>query len=118
MIQVREVFQLQFGRAREAIDLVQRLAATQESEGGVPSRILTDLTGEYYTLVLESEHESLAAFEQSLQKGMSSPAFRELYPRFTALAKGGRREIYRIVGPPAANKVDASIAGGAVVGAP
>ena len=101
MIQVLEVFQLQFGRAREAIALTQQMMEISERNGGTPTKVLTDLTGEYYTLVLESEYESLAAFEEALQRELSSPEFKELYPRFAALAQGGRREVYRIVSQPA-----------------
>lgn len=100
MIQVREIFQLHFGRAREAIALAREGSRIEERHGGAPSRILTDLTGEYYTLILESEHESLAAFEASLGS-MNNDEFRAWYPRFSALVRSGRREIYRIVEAPA-----------------
>ena len=104
MIQVREVFQLQFGRAREAIALAREGAAIEARHGGVQARILTDLTGDYYTLVLESDHESLAAFERFLESAMASAEFRAWYPRFAALVSSGRREIFRVVSPaPAAS---------------
>ena len=99
MIQVREVFHLQFGRAREAIALAREGIAIEERHSGVPSRLLTDVTGEYYTLVMESEHESLAAFERKQQAGMQSEEFRAWYPRFAALVRSGRREVYRVVDP-------------------
>jgi hypothetical protein len=97
MIQVREVFQLQFGKAREAIALAREGIAIEERHGGAKARLLTDVTGAYYTLIMECEYESLAAFEQGLQAGTANEEFRAWYPRFAALALSGRREIYRIV---------------------
>jgi hypothetical protein len=117
MIQVREVFQLHFGRAREAIALAREGIAIEEKHGGIKSRLLTDLTGEYYTLIMESEHESLAAFEQGLEAGMANEEFRAWYPRFAALARGGRREIYRIVDAPTRLAAEASDRAEALVGA-
>ena len=101
MIQVREVFQLHFGKAREAIALTQQMMAISERNGGTPTRLLTDLTGEYYTLVMEAEYESLAAFEAALQAGTASDEFKAWYPRFAALVRRGRREVYRVVPEPA-----------------
>ncbi len=98
MIQVREVFQLRFGKAREAVELAREGVAIERKFGSSDARILTDLTGEYYTLVLEADYEDLASFEDSLRRTTESPEFREWYPRFAALARGGRREIYRVVG--------------------
>lgn len=99
MIQVREVFQLQFGKSREAIQLVREGVRIEERYMGVPQRIFTDVTGEYYTLVLESEHASLASFEAALEAALQAPEFRDWYPRFAALVKSGRREIFRVVEP-------------------
>lgn len=117
MIQVREVFNVKFGRAKEAVALAREGLAIEEANGGAPTRLLTDLTGDYYQLVMESEYESLAAFEAALQQAMQAPEFREWYPKFAALIDGGRREIYRIVSQPAAERVDASLVGEKVVAA-
>ena len=116
MIQVREVFQLHFGRAREAIALAQEGAAIEARHGMPPSRILTDLTGEYYTLVLEADYPDLASFEKTLQDSLQAPEFREWYPKFAALCRGGRREIYRVHDVPARPKLDAAMVGETAVG--
>ena len=76
-----------------------------------PDRLLTDLTGPYYQLVMESEYESLAAFEAALEQAPKTPAFREWFPRFAALIEGGRREIFRVVAQPAPGRVDAPLVG-------
>lgn len=97
MILVREIFQLQFGKAREAVAKVKEALTL----GGGPElrnpRILTDLTGEYYTLVWESEFPDLATFEQELGSEFEDPRWREWYEGFVPLIQSGRREIFTIV---------------------
>lgn len=115
MILVRDVFRLQFGRAREALAAL-REGLEIEAAGGAPvGRVLVDMTGDYYTLVLESEYRSLGDFERLSQQGMSSPAWRAWYAKFTPLVREGRREIFRVVEPemlePPKQAVGAVIAG-------
>jgi hypothetical protein len=64
MILVRNVFRLKFGKAREAVAIMKDGLAIQKKLGSdVSTRLLTDLTGEFYTLVLELTVPSLAALE-------------------------------------------------------
>jgi hypothetical protein len=56
MIVVRNVFQLKFGKAKEAVALLKEgLAIQKKALSGVEfsTRVLTDVTGPFYTLVLE-----------------------------------------------------------------
>ncbi|MGN6392603.1 MAG: hypothetical protein ACTHM9_10205 [Gemmatimonadales bacterium] len=100
MIVVRNIFQVKFGQAREAIaawkqgmSIAQRTGATVSSQ-----RLLTDVAGpDFYTLVLEGTYPSLAEFERSAQAFMASAEFRAWYPAFAALCVGGRREILTVV---------------------
>jgi hypothetical protein len=95
MIVVRDVFRLRFGKARDAT------AAWKEGAGflkraGISARILTDLVGPSYTLVLESSHESLAGLEAGLKQVMSDPKWREWYQTFVPLVEEGYREIFTV----------------------
>jgi hypothetical protein len=93
MIIVRDIFQLHFGKAREALEALKHLPLG-DREGHM--RVLTDLTGEYYTLVMESSFPSLAAWEADMQQ-LQDPEWRQAYSRFTPLVMSGRREIFREV---------------------
>lgn len=115
MIQVREVFQLHFGKAREAIALAHEGVAIEAKHGAPAARVLTDLTGEYYTLVLEADYDNLATFEKALGEATQSPEFREWYPRFAALCRSGRREIYRVAVKAEPLRLDAAMVGETVV---
>jgi hypothetical protein len=93
MIVVRDIFQLHFGKAREALELLKQMPMGNRENH---LRMLTDLTGEYYTLVMESSFPNLAAWEADMQQ-MQDPEWRKVYSRFTPLVMSGRREIFREV---------------------
>lgn len=97
MIVVRDVFQLKFGTAKEATDLLQQGQEALKRSGYPVDRILTDVTGEYYTLVMESRLENLARFKEALDKTREVKEWQEIYRRFVPLVRSGRREVFREV---------------------
>jgi hypothetical protein len=97
MILVRDVFQIQPEHMRAVKDTVRDLRALGASQGYPISRILTDLTGEYYTLVLESEFLALADFEQALRQSFASSDWQKRYASLRPLIRGGRREVFQIM---------------------
>ena len=97
MIVVRDIFQLKFGRMKEAKDLWKEGLKRVSGQGGSRPRLLTDLTGPYYTLVLESTYKDLTDYEASMKRDMSSPDMGAWYQKFTPLVDSGRREIFTIV---------------------
>jgi hypothetical protein len=98
MILVRDVFRLKFGKARDALAVWKEMAEQGKRNGMMssPVRILTDLVGPYYTLVIETTAESLQAWEGDMHKGMGDPALHALYQKFTPLVDSGYREIFTI----------------------
>lgn len=96
MILVRDVFQLHFGKAREALASIRGLG-TRLTEGSAAQghRVCTDLVGAYYTLVLESTYESLAEYEEDMRM-MADPAWQRWYGEFQQYCSGGHREIFTI----------------------
>ena len=97
MILVRDVFQLKFGKAKEAKEAMKDGLAITKKTGYGPNRLLTDLTGPYYTLVLESTFESLSDYESALKDTLSSAEWGEVYQKFMPLVESGKREIFTIV---------------------
>jgi hypothetical protein len=66
MVVIRNVFRLKFGKAREAVALFKEGIAIQKRVGAgsdFSTRLLTDVTGPFYTVVLEITVPNLAAFE-------------------------------------------------------
>lgn len=97
MILVRDVFQLKFGKAREAMDVWKEGRSLLERSGTQSTRLLTDLVGPYYTLVLERTYESLADFEGSSQEFRANDEWKTWYERFLPLLAGGHREVFNVV---------------------
>ena len=97
MIVVRNVFRLKFGKAKDAKALIQEGAALMKKHENVTPRLLTDVTGEFYTLVMEMEYENLAAFEKMAKENMGTKEVAEWYQRFVPLVDSGSREIFMVI---------------------
>lgn len=101
MIVVRDVFQIKYGRAKDAVSLWKEGRMFFAKAGFQSnSRLLTDLVGESYTLVLETTWDNLTAYEASFAKMMSAEFYedwRKWYDKFVPLVDSGRREIFKLV---------------------
>jgi len=97
MILVRDVFQLKFGKAKEAKELWKEGAKIESKYGYGPGRALSDLTGSYYTLVIETTYDSLAAYENAMKNTLYANEFRAWYQKFVPLVDSGRREIFTVI---------------------
>lgn len=99
MIVVRNVFRLKFGKAREAVAVWQENLEMIRRKGHLrDSRLLTDVAGQFYTLVLENSYDSLADLEREMQAVMGDAEWKAGYQRFVPLAESGYREIFDVVG--------------------
>jgi len=98
MIVVRNVFRLKFGKAKEAVALLKEGIAIQKRAGvEMNQRLLTDLVGTFYTLVLELTIPNMGAMEASMPKVMGDKDWQSNYQKFSALVESGYREIFNIV---------------------
>jgi hypothetical protein len=97
MVVVRNTFQVKFGRMKEAVVLMKENLARSTAAGGKPGRLLTDVTGPFYTLVLEFEFEGLADADNHASTMMKLPGWQEAYQKFAALVDSGRRDVFSVV---------------------
>jgi hypothetical protein len=98
MVVVRNVFRLKFGKAKEATALLKEAIAIQKRAGAeMNQRILTDLVGTFYTLVLEFTIANLGAVDANMSKVMGDKDWQANYQKFSALVESGYREIFTIV---------------------
>lgn len=97
MIVVRDIFQLKFGTAKEALALWKEGLPSIKKSGHPVDRLLTDIAGPYYTLVLECTYRSLADYESAEAKTRADQNWAEWYRKFVPLAESGRREIFTVV---------------------
>ena len=95
MIVVRDVFRLKFGKTREALAAWKEMGDYMKSHGSDAAtvRILTDLVGPYYTLVMETTVPGLGEWEAQGRKVMSDPNWRKMYEKI----ESGYREIFNVV---------------------
>jgi hypothetical protein len=97
MIIVRDVFQLKFGMARDAIAAMKAIAPVMKATMETPMSVCVDVTGQAYRMVLESRFPSLAAYEAEMAKGMGDPAWKDWYEKFKPLCESSYREMWKSV---------------------
>jgi len=99
MLIVREVFTAKPGQASKLAKLFKKMSAETPS-----ARVMTDLVGNYNTVVMEMQVESLADFEKQMEEYRSGkpdpkmdPKTAEEMSKYTEMFVSGRREIFQIV---------------------
>jgi hypothetical protein len=99
MILVRNVFRLKFGKAREGVAASKETIASARRAGGreIPIRLLTDLTGEFYTVVIERTYPGMIEFEATAKALMAEPQWQAAYQKLIPLVESGHRDIFTIV---------------------
>jgi hypothetical protein len=94
MIVVRNVFRLKFGKAKD----VKAAMKEAKSMMGGNNRLLFDLVGPSYTMVMESTFTNLTDFESELGKDMGGKDWQDWYHhKFAPLVDSAYREIFTVV---------------------
>ena len=96
MILVREIFITKPGQASKFAKMM-RDAQNQFSGIQAKFRIMTDLTGSFNKVVMETELENLGALDKRMQEYRSNTKARESMAGYTDLYLTGEREIYQLV---------------------
>ena len=100
MVVIRNVFQLEFGKTREAVALVKEgIAIQKRALAGIDfsTRLLTDVTGPFYTLVLELTVANLGTFETAAPRLFGDKEWQANYQKLAPLVRSGYREVFTIV---------------------
>ena len=92
MIVIRNTFTAKPGHAGKLIAQMKEIAGAGNLRN---LRFLTDLTGDFNTVVMEHEVESLGELEALLQKYATDPQMREKAKGYTDLWLTGKRELFR-----------------------
>ena len=98
MILARAIFQAKFGTASELVEAFKGSmdVMTDEQTASLQLRILTDISGPFDTVILETTHESLAELEQFRQAIFAQQAAHEEPSPIMDLVISGRNEYYTI----------------------
>lgn len=92
MILVREVFICKPGMASKFAKLMKSVML------GAPERvvIMTDLTGMFNKVVMQTEFKSLQDFEARMKDYAQNTIWRDKMAGYTEMYQSGKREIYQI----------------------
>jgi hypothetical protein len=96
MLLVRDVFRAKPGMAKELVKKFKKVMPLMEAGGMSNTRIMTDIVSTYWTVVVESEIESLANFEKEVRSTNVSDEISEIMKDYMTLLDGGHREVYLI----------------------
>lgn len=97
MILVRDVLKIAPDSMKEAKKLARENREFAKRQGYPEMLLMTDLTGNFYTLVMESRFDNLSHYEESMKLVMTSKEWKKTYPKLRKCIRGGQREIYSIV---------------------
>ena len=99
MYVIREVMQCKPGKVRDMVNRFKNLSDVIQKLGYKPFRLFTDVSGKpFWTVVAETEAESLDAFFAMEQKAMANEDARQIMAGYHEAVDGGHREIYRAEG--------------------
>lgn len=98
MLIIRDVFTCKPGNAMQVAGKFKKAIPSMETLDGFRGcRVLVDYIASYWTVVLESEVDSLEKFERHMAEFSGRPEVREALAGYMDLVEGGHREVYRIV---------------------
>jgi hypothetical protein len=97
MFLVRDIMYCKPGQVRPMVQKFQAIARLSQQMGFPSMRIMTDVSGErYWTVVSETEVESLEKHAEMMRKGAELKEFQEAMKGYHDLVESGRREIFQI----------------------
>ena len=100
MVVIRNVFHLKFGQAKQVLPILKEgLAIQQRLAAGMDlsARLLTDVTGPFYTVVLELTVPSRSSMETTAPRMMSDKEWQANYQKLVPFVESGYREVFNVV---------------------
>jgi hypothetical protein len=97
MYLVREVFKAKPGKGKELVKKFKAAIPHFDKAGdGTNHKVLTDVVGNYWTVVIEYEINDIGGFFAGLRSPGGSAELQEIMKGYIDLVEGGAREIYLI----------------------
>ena len=94
MIIVHDTFICKPGNASKLAKLFKEWSSSQKG-----TSVMTDMTGQWHRVIMVSEHESLAAYEENFKKQMAdtpeNQVMNEKFKNMNEMYISGSREIYK-----------------------
>lgn len=101
MIQVRESYQVRFGRIDQAVDYFTRLPQVVSAwpSACAEYEVLTDLSGQMYTLIVSRHVVSVEAWQAAMAELLADGAYQEWFRSIKQFVENGRREFLTVEQP-------------------
>ena len=96
MYMIRNVFQAKPGKGKDLVEIFKTVAPHIEDFGVKMMHILTDATGPFWTVVIESQVENISDYFEMPAKMKDKPEIGDAMKGYMDLVDGGQREIYKI----------------------
>lgn len=97
MMLVKQTFQAKYGHGDELVALFKEFHSLADVPNRDRARILTDASGQFFTVITEYEVPNFAAWEEAFKKLMSRPEMGEWFGRMMQHVDSGSRDFYNIV---------------------
>lgn len=95
MILVRDILQVKWNEMDKVL-AGMRMSAENSPETTSNRRVLTDISGKYFTLVVETKAESVEAYWEAMQASFQADSQSEAASLMSGLIESGRREFFNI----------------------
>ena len=93
----RNVFSLKFGQAKQAVAMWKDyLEKVHKEDNNIHVRMMTDLSGRGYTLIIEQIFNSYAEMEPGACPLVNRPDWKEFYQQFIAYCEGTKRTLFKL----------------------
>jgi hypothetical protein len=96
MYLVRDIFNAKPGKAKDLVAKFKALEPYMTEMGMKGMRVMTDAVADYWTVVAESEVESLDEYFDMGRRERGDARIGEIMQGYMDLVEGGRREVFRI----------------------
>ena len=96
MFLARDVFRTKAGKGKEIVTMFKKVMEFMPNEGVKSRRILSDVVGPYWTIVMETEVEKLESYFDLMNQRPSHPEAEQVMKGYADLVDGGYREIFKV----------------------
>ncbi len=96
MYLVRDIFNAKPGKAKDLVAKFKQVEPYMKEMGMKGMRVMTDAVADYWTVVAESEVESLDEYFDMGRRERGNEKMGEIMQGYMDLVEGGRREVFRI----------------------
>lgn len=95
MYLVRDIFKVKFNQMDKVLAVLQAAAEANPDRSGI-GRVLTDASGDMFTLVFETKTESIDAHREAMMASFQDPDLGKTMAEIGQYFEHGRREYYQI----------------------